>query len=336
MATVSWRWVTLALHLSLVLVCLPRFDRADHGIDRWTGSGGDHEHYVRQVRFYRGEEEQGAHAPFAYRPLVPALAAWFPVAPLTAIDLVNLAALLVALGALLALLRDLHLAPRWRAAGGALFVLSFPTFYYGTIGVVDPVLIAVLALGTLAIWRDRWGAVLLLVGVGTGVKETALLLWPVALARWWTADRGRGPAFVALAGIPLIWGIVYTFLRIYSGSTAMYFWWPSADVLMDNLLRPRCWIGSALTFGIPGVLASDYVIRRLLSGTRSRAELMRLGPALAGLTGSLVVFAWSLATAYADGRLIWPSVVYSIPLALGLVDHRRSGHTDDPVDGGME
>src|SRR5436190_675742 len=147
----TWRarWGPLLLLIGLTLTCSPRFNR---------DTRSDQEHYVNLIRYLRGQIDASTlSAPFAYRLAGPLLASVLPLEPMTALNVVNLVALGIAS---LLIYRSILLLPRpfeVALAGSALFVFSFPTFYYGTIGYVDPVLILFLGLFVFAICAEnRW------------------------------------------------------------------------------------------------------------------------------------------------------------------------------------
>lgn len=326
-----------ALALCLVLVTLPRFDRQDIGVRAMTGDAraaegqvSDAAYYVAFVEYYRGAEHLSAALgpPFTYRPLVPFIASLLPAAPMTAINLVNEAFLLLALFALYGILADLKLERRLRLLGCALFVFSFPTFYYGAIGYVDPVLIGLLTVGTLAVLKERWALLAVVLLAGIAAKETILLLLPVAAAAMHFRG-GRREHKLALLGITVLAIAMIGALRSTAPFGGSYIWLPSAERLFDNLSRPRAWLSFALTFGIPGVL-SLYVIRFRGADwfAAHRPAIRTLG---VGLLLSFGLFAFSLLSAYADGRFIWPSYPFTIPLAMlaaqGWLQRRRATAT---------
>jgi len=311
-----------AVTVLLVLVCLPRFNRMwDPGslrgaaaIDAPVGHPIDVEGYARLVRYFRGDLPAAALiAPFCYRPLGPALAAGLPAAPVTAINLVNLASLAGVVWLLDAVGGLAGLRSRGQWAVGLLFVFSFPTFYYGTIGFIDPIALATAALVLLLVIRGAPMAALIpAIALATLAKETnvALALLPLGVGiaqRSW----GRSAWRTAL----LLAGGVGTFLLVQALMPA-----PGQDlrpvpglaVALENLSRPRTYLSLALTIGVPALLASFAV----MSG-RARALLrpdaygvLLLGSLLAG-----VLYAVSIVGAHTDGRLIWIAYPFLIPIA---------------------
>ena len=315
----------------LVLVCLPRFNMWDPGPMRgWTttsrvvpwGHPIDVEGYVRLVKYFRGEAAAGELiGPFSSRPLGPALAAAIPVEPITALNLVNLASLIVTLWLLDATCGLLGLGSRARWAAALLFVLSFPTFYYGTIGFVDPVALAASALVLMLVLRGAPLAALVpAIAFGVLAKETnaalALLLIGAGVAR-----RSVGAATIRAAAL-LAAGLA-TFLLVQAlmpspGQDLRPL--PRLAVAIENLSRPRTYLSLALSIAIPAVLAAVALWTGRARGVIPREALAVL---LAGAGLSAGVYVASIFGAYTDGRLIWSAYPFVVPIAATLWDTRE-------------
>ena len=112
---------------------------------------------------------------------------------MTAINLVNLAALLCALLFTLRNIAWLGLGFAHQMFGGALFVISFPTFYYAAIGYVDPALICFLTLGVpgfMTLFALRWW---IRIRSGSAHAEASILLAGVAGAEAAARYDATGP-----------------------------------------------------------------------------------------------------------------------------------------------
>jgi hypothetical protein len=307
--------VALGLLLVLLLVTAPRFDQRDVGpLASLTGTEqggnlGDAEHYVRYVEVLRGDVDELPPAPFRYRPLAPLLAAPIPLGALSALDLVNVVALAAATFGLWQILRLLGLSERRSNAGCLLFIVSFPTFYYGAIGYVDPVAVAITMFGVWAILADRRVLVAIAVVIGALTRESTVIL-PV-LGVIWLARAGQGSRRMVW---PLVWigtfaaTVIALRLGLYDSGTNV--WRPSVQTALDNLSRPRMWVSAALTLGVPAVLILLRIpeLRRL-----DRDHLAFFG---SGVALCLGVFAYAVVGAYADGRFLWPIYVFTVPLAM--------------------
>jgi len=318
-----------ALTVLLLLVCLPRFNRmwdpaAIRGEAARSTPWGhpiDVEGYTRLVRYFRGHLQPAALiAPFCHRPLGPALAAALPAAPLTAINLVNLASLAAAIWLLDGIGGLAGLRSRGRLAAGLLFVFSFPTFYYGTIGFIDPIALATAALVLVLVVRGAPMAALVpAIALATLAKETnvAFALLPlgmgVAERSWGRAARRSAVLLAAGAG---------TFLLVHAlvptpGQDVRPV--PGLAVALENLSRPRTYLSLALTIGVPAGLGSLAI-----TAGRARALLrpdaysvLLLGSLLAG-----VLYVGSIVGAHTDGRLVWIAYPFLIPIAATWFERR--------------
>ncbi len=301
-------FLPLLFAVLVVLLALPRFNRQDPGIiGRYTSDGmavkanPDSTQYRLLTEYFRGAPVSAQlKAPYIYRPAVPALAAGLPVDAATAVNLVNLGCLLLTLLALYRVLALAGLTAGWQHLGVALYACSFPVLYYGAITYVDPALVCCVTLTTWCLLARRWWALVLLVPLGLLVKETYIFLLPVVLLAVGTA-------------LPL--GFV----------------WPvSPRWIVFNLHRGRSWAAVVATFGLHGFLslaALPWLWRR-----DRPAERARYGVLLAGLACSLLVFLYSITSIFLDGRYIWFTLPFSMPLGLLVLRDwwtRRQRHQRD-------
>ncbi len=321
--TVSLRrktWILL-LAVSLAVTAFPRFNNQDLGpLKSLTGrnaggtpSLGDAPQYINYVEYFRGEASiDGTVVPFRYRPLAPYIASWLPVHnPMTAINIVNLLSLYIALYFLFRFLRLLGFSFQLAVLGGLMFSVSFPVLYYGTTGCVDAPAMAVIMAGTYLVFREKWVSLLLLIIVGTAIKEMVLLLVPVAFG-YLFSRRGRWfliPAVLTVACAATMIIIRQTVITSGDG----YYWIPNIASSLANIrLRAAASIG--LTFGIPGVIALGFF--RYWSKIISSAGYTNLIPMVCGIAAGFSLVLLSAFTAYTDGRFLWPGTFYLIPIAL--------------------
>ncbi|MCY3837853.1 MAG: glycosyltransferase family 39 protein, partial [Gammaproteobacteria bacterium] len=190
----------LVLCIVAAAVTLPRFNRADWIVDAWTGDRAlHHEVYVGPVQWIRGKlglygypdvpGEQLLEAPFGYRLAVPALAAVLPFSPMTAINMLNVLFVVATVLLLYRLQRLLALPDRDALTGCALVAVSFPTFYYSTIGWIDPVVVFAIAACLNLIYERRHLAAALVIGVGFLAKENIIMVLPALAAGAWQTSR---------------------------------------------------------------------------------------------------------------------------------------------------
>ena len=237
-----------AIGLTIVLLAVVgvRFDRQPVlptgalWAEAASDASSDNENYAAYVSFFRGQGDRlKVGVPFLYRPLLPLLAAPIPLAPTTAIDLLDVLCLELALLLLLRRIAVLGFARREVWAGGALFALSFPTFYYGATGLVDPAAILLLTAGAASASSGKWLVTGLILAVGAVAKETTVILLPVAaVLLWFDKQRGRAPRLAVLAGLGLCFLLPFVVVRFLNRDVGSHLWLPHLWRIGHNL-RPR-------------------------------------------------------------------------------------------------
>lgn len=310
------------LSLILVLVCVPRFNRQDLGFLGALTSGGatateekgDAEFYETYVQVFRGEASRDAlTTPFSYRPLVPLLAAPLPFGAMTALNLVNLVGLEIGMLFLFLILRRLGGSDPLALLGCALYAVSFPVFYYGSVGIVDPVLVGFVTAGTYCILADRLRWLVAVSLLGVLCKETVVvLLAPLFVHLWRARALGFVAALVLTGALGLGMAAVEVGVRLQVPGTAGHGWPMSLASLLENLQRPRAVLSFLLGLGVPGAAALLFAAGRASEVVR-RPELATLA---AGFLATLALSFYAMLAAYADGRFIWLSYPFSIPLAM--------------------
>jgi hypothetical protein len=306
-----------------VLVAIPRFNWGEL-VPPFSGIVGikpfDVEQYVTYVEFFRGDETAASllEGPFSYRPLPPFLASLLPFDAESSLNLINLASLLFSLFLIIRLLALLGFNFGYRMLGGVLFVFSFPYFYYGTSGYVDSVFLLFVLASTFFLIKENWIGFLVSFVMGVLVKETIVLMVPVLMVYLFFTNMKWGKRFL-IAGLTLLLFIGTVFLvRNFSPGESGYVWKPMQDVLISNITRVKTYLSFTLSFGIPGLLALLYIIFGKKDFSRISRE--RYFALVGGVLVAIGLFVYSLFAAYADGRHIWVSYPFSIPLALMFVE----------------
>jgi hypothetical protein len=111
------------------------------------------------------------------------------------------------------------------------------------------------------------------------------------------------------------------FARQLCPTSGSHVWEVSMQSLQSNLSRPRAFLAIALSFGLPGLLAVWLTVARKQVLWRRAAVTV---PLLAGLATSLALTAYAVLSAYADGRFIWTSYPFTIPLGMVLLSEWTS------------
>lgn len=314
--TILW---LVALSCVLILITLPRFNRNDIGIQSITASGsrklGDSAQYIAMTLYFRGEQSiDELRPPFTYRPLIPFIASLLPFKAMTSINIINLTAMIIALIFMYKILVWLKLDFIYCIIGCSLFVISFPTFYYTTIGYIDPALICLLIVGLYFILKKRWTSLIIILIIGAFVKETAIILILITVSSFAITRKFKQKQLLLLSTISIVFLISYYFARMIIPVNPIIGWTPSFNRLLYNMSRPRSWISFFLSFGIPGVLS--LMIYRYKSTDSFHNRSSEITVLITGLIISILLFGYSMLSAHADGRFIWTSYPFSIPLAV--------------------
>jgi hypothetical protein len=317
----------------IVVMCVllfPRFDRLDRfGIDAFTTKGkpatqalADASKYIGHVKYFRGElGKEALRAPWAYRPLPTYLASFLPLKAMTAINIVNFIFLSLGLWFLLKTLRSLEFDNSITTLGGIAYVVSFPVFFYGSIGYIDPVLVGMLGIGQYLILSQQNKLFFTLLMLGALVKDPYIIILPAWFLYQIIAHQG---GFVKSAAISILAMVCFVFIiyvvRQITPVDSSFFWHPTQEYLDFNLYRPNAWITSLITLLPVGSLAIWFCIKRNISLLREPA----LASLAVGFLGALAVLIYSFFSVYVDGRYIWIAYPFMIPLACKLFSDAKT------------
>lgn len=295
----------------LLLLISVRFNRNTLIFNRHLG---DAAHFISNVDYFRGDKiSYTLGPPHNERILVTLVASILPFDAMTAINVVNVIFILFALYTLYLLLVASGIRDDLVWIGLYLFVISFPTFYYSTIGYVDSGVLAMIFLGLLALYRENHLLFLFSILLGTLAKEGIILLIPVALGFAYSKSQKKW-VFTAIAGLVLCIGISLA-IKANMPSTRFkneliyfkYLPWR----LESNLTRSHFYLSSIWSFGIPGMVLLYFFY------TKRRQILMRWKqdlPLWIGTLGGWAMWFYSLFSAHSDGRFFW--VTYCFPILL--------------------
>jgi hypothetical protein len=318
------------LSILLVIVMLPRFNRRDAGFSTITGGThgsfiaddgtryaqpADAWFYLEYVKYFRNTpagDVIAPVAPFCRRPLCPLLASLLPFNEMTSLNIVNIGMLLASLAVLAAVMGLLNVSAFAGYGALLLFVFSFPTFYYGAIGYVDPALVFFLSLGVWALITRQRTIFIVCMFIGVFAKEGIALLLPVAAAVAVQSGFRRRETVTALAGIAG-WGMAMALLSFTLGDQRHFVWIPDPERVAGNLLRFRSLFSMMASFGIPGVFGTAFLLQRLRD--RNLIAVPCIEILATGFILSLLFCCFGIATVYADGRCLWPMYPFAIPLS---------------------
>ena len=299
------------LFICFLLIVSFRFNRNDLVIKRPLN---DAAYYVANVQIHRGVTPTHTYkGPFNERILVTLLAAALPFEPLTAINLSNIIFLFIALYFLSRILQTFQLPGRLHWLGMYLFVFSFPTFYYSTIGYTDPGVLAMIFVGAFAIFTDKYGLFILAVALGTLAKEGIVVLFPVVVT-YAVCRVNYKWLGIALASMLLFLSVTFVIKSLVSeGGNRPFYWKPLPNRVQFNLARPNFYISTLLGLGIPWILCVALLIKNF----RSVKDYWKAdAPLWAGSLFSFFPWLYMIFSAFPDGRIFWISSCFPITLAM--------------------
>lgn len=289
--------------------------------------------YHAYVEHFRGDfDRYPIYGPWRWR-LVPSwIAAWTPIDnPADAYATVSMAIMVLGGAALVAASARNGFGPRRQLATGALYALSFPMFWYGTAGYVDGCVAAALCIGLYLVQSRRWWLFLAFLPVGFLVKETYLIIVPVAAVYLWVRARERRDWVPLTAAAVGIVAVTWFGVRALLTTPRTLDWLPRWSAFTWNLSRPEAVGSFVLTCGliVPlGLYAAWRLVAARDTDGAGRDAFARNLHLVVGLGLGLAVAAHGFLAAYADGRHAWTTYPFGTILAVMAVSmllQRRRG-----------
>jgi hypothetical protein len=305
----SWRlahWFSLFafFFLTALLVMLPH----------WGLTVEDSLDYFNTARFLRGELPLNElRAPFPYRVLMPAIAAYLPGDLRNGFATVNWFAISIAAATMSWLVGRVGGSRKQVIVAGLLLILSVPTYWYAGYLLTDPGAICARALFVLGVVTGQpWLA------VAAGLAATAIREENILLLAWLLACRRVCvvPGLLAIAAAAS-W-LVFVRWSLFAGLPS-YLWVASVDTLRNVLhdIPGLLSLASAAVIIVPLAVLGWRHIPPSLSPLKSLLLLMALPPAYAALSVRV------------EGRAIWSLYPFLIPFALYAMKSHRARSSEN-------
>lgn len=335
----------LVLSISVLIISFPRFNQQDlFGLKKFTGKAeeynivrgyylaGDAVDYLYAVKYYRGElDRKELKTPYVYRILVPYLASFLPIGdPLTALNIMNIILFLISISFFHFLLLELGLSKQYAMFGIYLFSISFFTFYYLTFGNVDSGVVLFVIIGLNAIIKRNNLMFLAALLCGVLVKETAFILIPFYFIYQFYFRHSikiKAPDILFYISVFIVPFLAMTFIRIVFSDLPQYFWTPSMDLILSNLVRVKAYFSPLLTLGIPGLASGVFIYLYFKKRLRikftdsfddsTQHKLIKYFVTIFFVSSLLGMY--SYLAAVADGRSFMPMFIVSIILTVILI-----------------
>lgn len=267
----------------------------------WGRTVEDSLAYFNTARYLRGEAAFGElRAPFPYRLLMPALAAYLPGELRNTFAAVNWLAISVAAGGLSWIVARVGGSRLQVVFAGLLLVFSVPTFWYASYLLTDPGALCARTLFVLGvITAQPWLA------VGAALAATAIREENILLLVWLLVFRRVGiAAGIAALAVAAGWLLLVRWWLL--PGLPSYLWVPSLGTLWAALhdVRSLLSVAGAAVIVLPLAALGWKHIPPSVTPLKTMLLLMALPPAYAALSVRV------------DGRAIWSLYPFLIPLAV--------------------
>lgn len=272
----------------------------------------DLKYFKAYVEYFRDQPLTAPLRPATnWRFLVPYLASKIPFDAVTSINLVNCVFLILALGVFYKTLKLLKIEQNkiWHSLW--IFVLSFPMFYYSTIGYVDASLFFFIALSIYFTIINKPGLFLLSILLGLCVKETIAIAIPFYLFYHLKRDRKKAiyTSLVTIISFAVLFYVIKKIAPVSIEGSENNFWKFDCINLKNNFFRINTWLSFILTIGSPGLVI--LLELRKLSFYKIWSNQVILS-CLVCVASAFFFYTLSYLSTVADGRIIWLTYFYLI------------------------
>ena len=291
-----------------ILLSLPRF--AHHTPDS--------KHYINLAKYFRGDlDRHSLRTPFAYRVLVPFLAAHGPSDDLDFnFAAINVGCTVAAYLLFVAYLKELVTSSTELNVGVLLLVVSFPSVNYSSGILTDPAAFLVCVAAAYLLSQERYGLFAAALSLGVLARESVLSMVLVAVIYILMNSRRQRAAL--LTKLPLVIvppAVVFIAVRLCFSDLHHHLWVPSFGVMLANFKRAISWLTVLLTLCptlvlfLIGIWPKKFgFVERLLFRQKTLLLSLTIGGTLAVIYGFVAAFM--------SGRFLWPLYTVFIPVAV--------------------
>ncbi len=275
----------------------------------------DSKYFKAYVEYFRGQIPTEAIRPATnWRFLIPLIASQLPFSEMTSINLLNAIFLGLSLILFFKIQTHLNVPNKMIWASIWLFIVSFPTFYYATIGYVDASLFLFIAISIYATLNNNSWLFTLAILIGLCVKETMVIAAPFYLVYHFKTNRKNAilnTLVTAILSVSLLL-IIKQNAPVTDLSTKNNFWQFGTSNAITNFYRFNTWISFIASFGALGLaitLNRKTIFKNIITNNLTLACLASFGV-------GFVLYSLSYFSTIADGRIIWLTYFYMLlPLA---------------------
>lgn len=301
--------VTLVLFIGVTSV---RFNRNTTLVNRPLN---DARYFIAYVEYFRGDVLSDVIRPASnWRLLVPLVASVLPLSPLSAINVTNQLLLLLSLVILYQSMLLVGINKGYVWLGLMLFILSFPTFYYTTIGYIDPGVMFFVSICIYAVLAQKVAMLILGFTIGFLAKEAIVVVIPFAVV--YQFMQGKPKKAIGLAILLTVLYVALSYLvRQYAyitpGEKNNLFWVANSSNILLNINRINSLLAPILSLGLVGFLyALSIKYQTIIKSPLQLATLALVVTAIA-------MYAFAFITTFADGRPFW--LAYYPMIIVGMI-----------------
>lgn len=301
--------VTLVLFIGVTSV---RFNRNTTLVNRPLN---DARYFIAYVEYFRGDVLSDVIRPASnWRLLVPLVASVLPLSPLSAINVTNQLLLLLSLVILYQSMLLVGINKGYVWLGLMLFILSFPTFYYTTIGYIDPGVMFFVSICIYAVLAQKVAMLILGFTIGFLAKEAIVVVIPFAVV--YQFMQGKPKKAIGLAILLTVLYVALSYLvRQYAyitpGEKNNLFWVANSSNILLNINRINSLLAPILSLGLVGFLYALTIKYQTI--IKSPLQLATL----ALVVTAIAMYAFAFITTFADGRPFW--LAYYPMIIVGMI-----------------
>ncbi|HEX2788628.1 MAG TPA: hypothetical protein VHP32_12085 [Ignavibacteria bacterium] len=327
------------LFVFVIALSFPRFNQQNlFGLNKIAGQydeynivrgyhlSGDAVDYLLCVKYYRGETDRGKlNTPFVYRFLVPYLASLLPVNDaLTSLNVMNIILFLCSIVLFYFTLKALNFSKSFSVIGCYMLGISFFTFYYLTMGLIESGFIFFYVVGLYSIFKRNDFLFLIALTLGALAKEFTLILIPTYFIYNYIFKQYKPNKLIFYSAIFILPLTAIAIVRIQFNDLPSYIWTPAFDLFFTNLFRTRAYIAPLLVLGIPGLISIMFVYLYFVKKYKMEYDINLSVTEqynyqkffVAIFFFSMFLWVYGFMSAVADGRSFMPSFITSIFITL--------------------
>jgi len=161
---------------------------------------------------------------------------------------------------------------------------------------------------------------MVVITIGVFLKEGIVVLIPVLFFYLYKLNKNLPDIIIPISLAIILYFASSILIRINAineSESYQLFWSPSIEMIKYNLNRPNSWLSIFAVLGIPMLIIIKN-FKRLSSLIEKNVFVL---PLMSGVFVSVLMYCFAFTSTVADGRTLWTSYPFIIPLAVLLMNH---------------